>query len=328
MLTPIAHQYGLGPLPWSDETLVAAVWRDFQSAKKQVNEHPGQDLYERAESLKSVLRIFNTAAERFFASLERFHAEAHDGNLFRRNRQADLHAFESGFQETLYVYASSAMTLVDQARALSERISVPGYDERVRTIFSEKPRHRFIQELRNDLIHVTLHQPGWQIATNHRHETSSRFMLWPDQLTRTNKYHALARSYVRAHPKGIDMGKLLKSYSADVNAFQSWLHEGMEVVAGEQIADYRRCLKRINAVSSNSWWNIILKQVVLAYKRDPYEYLDQYLTADELAEVNGFPFRSREQVDRIIALVDEYGACNDELRRVVYQAFGVTPACN
>jgi hypothetical protein len=101
------------------------------------------------------------------------------------------------------------------------------------------------------------------------------------------------------------------------------LQEALDSEAGEQIADYRRCAKRIKAVSSRSWWNIIFKQAVLPAKRDPYQYLDQYLTADELNEVNKLPFRSKAQVDRIIALVDEYDACDNELRLVVYEAFGI-----
>lgn len=323
MPSPASSPYGLGPLPWSDETLDAAFWRDFRTAQKLVGEHPGCDLDERATSLKSVLRIFNKAAETFFENLERFHAEAHGGHLFRRNRQADLKEFEAGFQESLYVFASSAMTLVDQSRALSRKVELPGYAERVEAAFAANPRHKFIQELRNDLIHVTLHKPRWQITTDREHESTSRFMLWPDQLSRSDRYHSLARSYVREHPKGIDLGELVKSYGKDVNDFQSWLQESLNSVAGEQIADYRRCAKRLKAASSRSWWNIIFKQVVLPAKRDPYQYLDQYLTPDELDEVNKLPFKSKSQVDRIILFVDEYDACDSDLRTVVYEAFGV-----
>lgn len=318
-----SSSYSLGPLPWSDETLVAAVWRDFRAAQKLVDEHPGCDLDERANSLKSILRIFNKAAQTFFESLVRFHAEAHGGHIFQRNRRADLGKFEASFQETLYVFASSAMTLVDQSRALSGKIELPGYAARVEATFAANPRHKFIQELRNDLIHVTLHKPGWQITTDRERESTSRFMLWPDQLSRSDGYSSLARSYVSDHPNGIDLGELISSYAKDVNDFQEWLQEALVSAAGEQIADYRRCAKCVKAVSSRSWWNIIFKQVVLPAKRDPYEYLDQYLTPDELDEVNKLPFRSKAQVDRIISLVDEYDACDSDLRAVVYEAFGV-----
>lgn len=268
--------------------------------------------------------MFNGASQNFFDRLARFRSEAHGGNLFRRNRQADLREFEAGFQETLYMFASSAMTLVDQSRALSKKVKLSGYKDRVESIFLANPRHRFIQELRNDLIHVTLHQPEWQVTHGSENEPTSRFLLRPDQLSRSHKYNSLAQSFVGEHPNGIDLGELINSYGKDVNDFQGWLHEALVSAVGAQIADYQRCAKRIKAVSSRSWWNIIFKQVVLPAKRDPYQYLDQYLTTDELAEVNELPFKSKAQVDRIILLVDEYAACDSELRTVIYEAFGAT----
>jgi len=304
--------------------LVAAVWRDFRTAQKLVDEHPGCNLYERTRSLRSVLRIFSKSAERFFENLGRFKAETLDDSLFRRNRKSDFEEFEAGFQENLFIFASSAMTLADQSRALSRKVDLPGYSERVESTFRGNPRHKFIQELRNDLIHVTLHKPQYQVTTNfENHESTCRFMLWPDKLSRSGEYHTLARAYIRDHSQGIDLGELIESYRRDVNDFHGWLNAALDSVVGDQITDYLRCVKRIKAVSSRSLWNIIFRQVLLPGKRDPYQYLDQYLTPTELTEVNKLPFRSKEQVDCIISLVDEYEACDSALRDVVYKAFGV-----
>jgi hypothetical protein len=88
--------------------------------------------------------------------------------------------------------------------------------------------------------------------------------------------------------------------------------------------DYLRCMKRIKAVSSRSFWNLIFQQVVIAGKRDPYTYLDHYLTEEELNEVNALPHRSRKQIDRIIEFVDEHEACDDELRQIINKAFGAS----
>lgn len=306
--------------------LVAAVWKDFSAAQHSVDEHPGRIFVERSASLRSVLRIFERSAKSFHKSLDRFHEEAHGGHLFRRNRRSDLEAYEQRFQELLYVFASSAMTLVDQARAVSKKVELPGYDERVNATFASNPRHRFIHELRVDLIHVTLHQPSWQLTSGRTEASTSNFMLWPSQLARANDYTALARQYVRDHPKGIDLASLIDEYAKDVVAFHEWLHGAMNAAAGSLVDDYKRCSNRIKAVSSRSWWNILFQQVVLAGKRDPYQYLDQYLTQEELTEVSSLDLRSKTQVDRIIELVDDFGACDDKLREIIYRAFGTTDA--
>ena len=56
---------------------------------------------------------------------------------------------------------------------------------------------------------------------------------------------------------------------------------------------------------------------------DPYSYLERYLTPAEMEEAMRFPIRSPEQVDFIIAAVDEHSACDDELRSLVYRLFRV-----
>jgi hypothetical protein len=317
--------YALGPLPWSDETLDAAVWKGFEEAMRSLDEHPGRDLADRSTSLLAVLRILQKAATSLHELLAQFHREAHGGRLFQRNRASDLAGYEERFQELLYLFASSAMTLADQSRALNGKVELPGYGSKVAS-FAESPRHRFVQELRNDLIHVTLHKPGWQLTSSRNQELTSKFMLWPHQLTRSNEYHSRAREYLLNHPKGIDLGVLVHEYTRDVTELQSWLQDALEKEAGSVIADYKRCVKRIRAVSARCWWNVLFQQLVLPAKRDPYEYLDRYLTPDELDEINSLPFKSKLQVDRIIQLVDEYGACDEALRALVYKAFQVRDA--
>lgn len=324
MLT--ASEYSLGPLPWSDEVLVTAAWSNSGHVQDWVDEHPGCDLDQRLDSLQAVLGIFNRASETFAAELERFHLEVRGGHLFRRNRKTDLNAFEERFRELLYVFASSAMTLVDQSRALSKKVDVPGYDDRIIKTFSLNPQHRFIQELRVDLIHVTLHRPGWKLSFGAEEERTSKFVLWPKQLTRASESNAQARQFLQDHSDGIDLGRLTTDYTRQVQEFHSWLRAAVVSVAGPIIADYQRCTRRIKAVSSRSLWNIVFKQILIAGKRDPYSYLDQYLTESELVEVMSLPLRSRKQIDRIIELVDEYGACDKDLRMTVYEAFGTSDA--
>lgn len=69
------------------------------------------------------------------------------------------------------------------------------------------------------------------------------------------------------------------------------------------------------------WW-LILTQVVKS-ETDPYAHLGSLLSAEEHADVLALPYRSREQVDQIIRVVDENVACNDELRALAYRLFGI-----
>lgn len=321
-----APQYKLGPLPWGNEQLEAKVWSDGPTVQEWVKEHPGFEFEERLESLQAMLRIFESSGSRFQEQLKRFHMETAEGGLLRRNRRHDLAALKEQVQELLYLFTSSAMTLVDQSRALSKKVALPGYEERKNKDFVGDPQHRFIQELRVDLVHVALHQPSWQITSGRDEERESKFMIHAKGLRRAPSYNKHAKSFLIQNPKGIDLGHLVESYTQKVLSFHAWFRDQVESVVGDQMDDYRRCCRCVRAVSSRCWWNILLKQVVIAGARDPYDYLGEYLTDEEMREVCSMPSRSRAQIDRIVELVDEEGACNEELRKVVYEAFGAVDA--
>lgn len=315
--------YELGPLPWNEDVLTKAYFRDFRQAQESIKQHPGYDLNERSFSLKAVLRMFDNAASSFFEALETFHVEAHERRLFDRVRRKDRRNLEEKFQEILYLFASSAMTLVDQSRALSKKVELPGYDERVAATFANNPRHRFIQELRNDLIHIKLHEPSWQFSTERDHTRITRFMLFPNELQRSGEWHKLAKEYLRQHSEGVDLGALISEYRAEIIEMQTWLQTTLSGVAGTTIGDYLRCNNFLLVVGDRCWWRLLLSQVVIQQGRDPYQYLDRYLTVAELDEVQRLPHKTKEQVDRIIDLIDEHGACDDEIRALTYKAFGI-----
>jgi hypothetical protein len=93
---------------------------------------------------------------------------------------------------------------------------------------------------------------------------------------------------------------------------------------GNNISEYLRYKRLINGFSAESHWKVLLQQVFIPQKIDPYLYLDRYLTDYELQEVLSLPHQSKGQVDKIIAFVDEYNVCEDELRSLVYRLFNVS----
>jgi hypothetical protein len=314
--------YSLGPLPWSNETLERAYFRGFAEAYEAIRQHPGYELHRRVQSLQSALRLFCKWCSHFLDELEKFHIEAHEGKTLEKRHALDLKGFEDSFQEALYIVASTAMTLVDQSRGIKNHLDQTEYQSRAE-LFANDPAHRLIQELRNDVIHVSLHKPNWRRSYKEDGNSSTEMILLPHQLSRSSEWHQLARKYLQAQPDGIAIGQLIKEYQVKVNAFHEWLHTALQASVGNTIADYLRCERHLKTIGSRSMWRLMLLQVVIPQKRDPYSYLDRYLTPEELAEVSRLPSRSKTQVDRIIELVDEYGACDEELRGLVYQAFQV-----
>jgi hypothetical protein len=316
-------QVTLGLPPWSEEDLERAALINYGATQKSLKQHPARDISERLVSLASVLRLFNKTGEAILQLIEQFHHEAHNNNLFRRNRRQDRQRLEDELQEQLYVFAASSMTLVDQSRALTSKIHVQGYRERITSDFSDNPQHRFVQELRVDMIHIQLHVPGWQLTSGREEDRTTRFLIHQSQLRRVDEYHAKARKFVADNPAGINVALLVSTYSEKVNDFHVWLSGAVESVAFDNLIDLRRCQRIVDAVGSRMFWQFILSQFFIQGKKDPYAYLDQYLTLVEMQQVQSLPHRSRLQIDRIIELIDDKGACNVELRELVYRAFNV-----
>jgi hypothetical protein len=316
----------MGPPPWSTEDIEYVTFRNLKHVQARLRDHPGRPIKEQLDSIRSVLRLFNKSANVFLANIERFHVEAHTNNLFGRTRRDERRALEEELQEGLYVFTSCAMTLADQTRTLSRLANIPGYTDRKDAAFANNPLHRFIQELRVDVVHVTFHDLSWRLVAGDPNDRSTTFLLHSSQLNRAKDYKPLAKQYVSHNPKGVDLGLLVRNYRDQVNEFHEWLRTALDASIGERIQDYERSARIMRAIGSRTWWSLIMSQVVIQRKLDPFDYLDQYLTAADLAEILALPHRSKQQVDRVIKLVDEYGACNDELRVMVYQAFGVVGA--
>lgn len=312
----------LGPLPWGREVVEAAVWRYKTDVFRFIEEHPGYEYLRRLESLKSILMVFKRSVSRFEELFNKFETQASDGTLFLRMNRGKLQNFELEAQEALYIFVASSMSLVDQSRILSEKIEISGYSDE-KKVFANSPEHKFIQELRVDLIHLRLHQPNWETSRGRKTSFRATFKIWVNDLKRLGEYAKLAQEFVTDNSTGIDLRELIPSYNEKVITFHEWFHSEIEKTVGEQIQDYQRCVNIAKSVSEKSFWQMLFKQIVLPKKLDPYDYLDRYLSPNELEEVGRFPKRSIAQVERIISFIDEHGACDDELRALVHSAFQV-----
>lgn len=154
--------------------------------------------------------------------------------------------------------------------------------------------------------------------------TTTSLLLLPEFLMGSDRWSRPAREFIRKHPGGIEVEEVLTSYRARVREFYDWLIPALERCGGDELNAYRTYRRKLDGLGVYSSWSMMLSQVVIARKLDPYQYLSNYLDERELREVLALPHQSHDQVDRIIEIVDEWNACDDQLRALAYQAFGVT----
>lgn len=132
----------------------------------------------------------------------------------------------------------------------------------------------------------------------------------------------LGKVYIkRAYPVTVDSTRPAGPASTNQSLSQGFRSQLAQILEPET-ASHSANQGMLNRSILRAWINTLLNEVVTK-RLDPYEYLNDYLTDSEIEEVLRLPKRSREQVDRIIEIVDASGICDQALRENIYKAFGV-----
>lgn len=309
-------------VPISDD-LLESICRLFSTDTYEVLRlHPGCDFNERIASVQSTLDVFNRSLHDLFHELERFSTHSHDSDFLTVNTKSELDDIVSAVRKEVYAVSSSAAALVDHRKRLVNVIAVPGYEERNKTDFSLNNEHQFVIKLRNILHHVSAVESNWEVRNAGLSQTS-HFVFSVDELLRDKKWNKLSISYIKNSGEKIDIAELFQSYGRRVNEFQEWFSSAIEENLPSEVLDYRRCCQTKKRRDTRQYYRMFLN-VWLQNGVNPYDHLEKYLTPRQLQEVHALPMRSKEQIDRIISFTDEHGACDDEIRALVYQLFEVT----
>ena len=316
----VMPNYTLGPLPWSEAILRQAYFQSFSDAQKAIQEHPGFTAHRELYALQLSLDIFLDSVSELFQSIDAFRREAQSPDFWTRPAQSRFKNRELAVRRGVFAAATSALALVDHARKVKKRVAITneGYERQLRETFDEY-EHRFVQSLRVCVSHIRMIEADWQRSYSASGK-QTQFLLRRDVLLQWDDWDKQAKAFIDRHPNGIDVEKLFNHYRTRVEKFHEWFHSEVARVSEPQLSEYREYERMLKRFGTRALWNLILEQVVIGHL-DPFTYLDRYLTKTELDEVLALPRKSQVQIDRIIEILDEYGACDEELRGKVYKAF-------
>ncbi|NTU50155.1 MAG: hypothetical protein HGA87_04605 [Desulfobulbaceae bacterium] len=308
--------------PWTYDQIRISSFRDFQLAQKTIDSLPGGLIAADLEDMRLSLAIFLDATKDLLSSINLFKSESESPNFWDRPGREGKEALLIRIQRGIFSATMSAMALVDHSRIFARKYPVAQYDDKVKECFSGNCLHAFVQQFRNFMTHVRIMKSNWLIKHD-EHGRSVFFLLSQDDLSKWNKWDETSKFYIASNPEGVNIEQLYEEYSKQVKFFHDWLRSQMWKKHSEELHEFYSCKKTYATINSECSWNVLIKQVFLPKKIDPYIYLDKYLSKEETEEVLSYPYKSKKQVDRIIEIVDEHDACNEELRQSVYQLFGV-----
>jgi hypothetical protein len=282
--------------------------------------HPGHSLDGKIKSLERTLETYWRCNADLLMRLDEFDVASKDGTLFYPSREAALNEYAKSSRKEIFALSGAAAALVDQARHVTMKISFPEFAQ-VRTEHFNIGQHTFIKELRNHLNHKSFLEPSWSIKNVGPGQTS-HLEFNAAKLLRNNGFTGTAKKYLQDQRAPIDVRRLFETYGQSVRNFYAWLMPEIEIRLPIDVHDYRRCIHMRRAHVARLWYRLVFTQMVTP-ETDLYGHLPEHLTPKEREEINALPHRSKEQIDRIIEMVDEYGACDEELRALVYKGFGI-----
>ncbi len=316
------NNYTLGSLPWKEEDLKKAYFSSFLDIRKAIKEHPGFLGYQALESIRLSLDIFLDSIADLMRSIDLFVQEGDAPEFWTRPKKGQFNKLELHIRRGVFSTVTSAMALVDNSRNISKKINPPNYQLRIHNTFENSDEHRFIQDLRNFISHFRMIEADWKVSWSEEGKRT-QFLLLPEKLLCWDGWTSLANKFIQQSPQGIDVKMLFGNYKTRVEDFHCWFHAEIERLSQPELDEYRRYERLLNKFAIKSFWDIIFHQVIPNKKINPYEYLDRYLTKSELDEVLSLPMNSQAQVDKIIGILDEYGACDEGLRQLIYAAFNI-----
>lgn len=303
----------------SEDVLREISWLGPTDRHLVLRHHPGEILERKLQSLWSMLLVFSKTHVDLLEQLDHFNAFSFTDEMHLPIGRSQLKAIELAVHKELVAFSAAAGALVDFSRRLRNAIVVPDVSAQIAAIFDEE-EHRFVTALRNIICHQAFPDISWQITIGRERETD--FVMPTEGLRHYGDLPPQAKAFLDRCGNGVHLRGLVNSYAERVQKFYNWYRTALETNAPRALGDYRRIVRTCMANASRSTYRLIFTQL-LAKKMDPYEHLHKYLLPVQLEAALKLPKHSKVQVDYIIALADEHGACDSELRSLVYRLFGV-----
>lgn len=309
-------------LPVSPEVLKEVVWLGPSDRDAVIQHHPGYGIERKLQSLWKMLAIFEKAHTDIAAQFVAFHDFSLTEEMHLRIGRPKIAVIETALNKELVAFSSAAGALVYFGRRLRSEVGLPDMRPQVRASF-DMAEHSFVIALRNVICHEKFPDVGWQIEYGRAEERRTDFILSPESLGQQADLPADALAYIARSPKGVRLRLLVDSYAQRVRAFYAWYRGACAKSEPLALQDYRRVAKACKANASRAIHRILLTQF-LSKQVNPYQHLHKYLLPHQVEEAMKLPLRSKLQVDFIIQAADEFNACDDELRSMIYRLFEVS----
>ena len=294
--------------------------------------HPGFAMWEKCNSYKISLRIFNQSLQDLSEHSDKFETALRDDILSNSNSEL-LELYESQLQKELFCFLNASHSLVElSTRQLKVYLDGSEINQKRKESFGEDGLHPFLMGLRVILHHLYALKTGWLVRNGEFTGKPSSVTLNKTQIEylfrkRGDSLNADQRQQGSVFLKGIlneeiDLKNLIDNYGRRAQKFHAWFSNHLSDQRFFLLRDCERCFLEHKRNGVRTYWKAMIGNWLNWEKPpNPYEYLNSYLSAEQVEEVMSMPLHSNEQIDRAIEIADIEKACDDEVRGLIHKFF-------
>jgi hypothetical protein len=147
--------------------------------------------------------------------------------LFDQGRRSESQAELHELARLVHNYVASVKSLVDHTRVIANKIldgdKLAAYQERVNSEFKNDTTSKFLQDLRNFLLHISHPTIKAKFNFNQPAGMTSGIELAADELLAWDNWSTEGRNCIENSPDGVAMLPLVEDYKKKVDAFCRWL---------------------------------------------------------------------------------------------------------
>jgi len=314
--------YKLGEPPWSEEELKKSYFRNWSYTREVIKNHPGYKAHESIENLNILWEIFKNSVEDLELSIDVFRKESKSSVFWTRPIRKRVDKLELAVRRGVFSSATAAIALVNCSKSINNVNPIDDYKRKINDEINNSEEHLIVEHLRDHITHVRMSEVGYRISWSHTAKNKCRFMIKQKDIKSWTKRNDSKswKEYTKSLSEDIDVEAIFMSYKCKLDELVQWLKAQIETASIPHLMEYRKYDRMLNRFGARAEWNVILTET-LKKNVDPYDYLERYFNKQELEEVMMLPKRSPKQIDKIIEILDEFDACDDDLRQKIYTLF-------
>ena len=303
--------------PWSYEDIKGSYFANFTTTERLIKATEGGVLWSELSALHACLAILNSCTNDILDAISEFSHATTKPRFWDLINRVEQERYANQLKKHVFCTASAAMALVGHARNFSKKYPVDGLMQKRNECFGNTGLHHFIQGLRNYVVHVKVAEANWLISwkgANKKREV--KFLFNAIDLREFKKWKPDAKQFIDQNEDGIDVYQIFLSYLQCANNYYSW-HRARVIANYSPVLEMYFVYERyLNKIKESTKWNLIISHAKEGL--DVFQYLDKYLTPQQIEDVLGYKNGSQQQVDRLIEIIDVYKACDDELKEKIY----------